>query len=107
MGCLQIGLLFAEGVLRGDGKADAARFEWMGPSHKIRVRFRMCHDEVGFSKIGDPVAQLLLTCFHYNPTSGRYNMNVMVAMRLAGALTVAVIGGFLIVNLRRERRQKA
>lgn len=57
-------------------------------------------------KIGDPVAQLLLTCFHYDPTSGRYTMNVMVIMRLAGALTVAVIGGFLIVNLRRERRQK-
>ena len=58
-------------------------------------------------KIGDPVAQLLLTCFHYDPTSGRYTMNVMVVMRLAGVLTVAVIGGFLIMNFRRERRQKA
>jgi len=57
-------------------------------------------------KIGDPVAQLLLTCFHYDPSSGRYTMNVIFAMRMAGVLTVALIGGFLIVNFRRERRQK-
>jgi protein SCO1/2 len=55
-------------------------------------------------KIGDRVAQLLLTCFHYDPTSGRYTMNVLTTMRIAGALTLACIGGFLIVNFRRERR---
>lgn len=57
-------------------------------------------------KIGDPVAQLLLTCFHYDPTSGRYTMNVLTTIRVAGLMTLAMIGGFLIVSFRRERRQK-
>jgi protein SCO1/2 len=56
--------------------------------------------------IGDPVSQLLLTCFHYDPTSGRYTMNVLTTIRVAGLLTLAMIGGFLIVSFRRERRQK-
>jgi protein SCO1/2 len=58
-------------------------------------------------KVGDPVAQLLLMCFHYDPTGGKYTLNVLTAVRIAGALTLAVMGGFLIVNLRRERRQRA
>ncbi|MCS7026892.1 MAG: SCO family protein [Bryobacteraceae bacterium] len=57
-------------------------------------------------RVGDPVAQLLLMCFHYDPAGGKYTLNVLTAVRLAGALTVALMGGFLIVNLRRERRQR-
>lgn len=57
-------------------------------------------------RIGDPVSQLLLTCFHYDPTSGRYTMSVIAALRAAGLLTVALIGGFLIFNFRRERRRR-
>jgi protein SCO1/2 len=58
-------------------------------------------------KIGDPVGQLLLMCFHYDPKSGLYTMSVITVMRAAGVLTIACIGGFLIVNFRRERRQRA
>jgi protein SCO1/2 len=58
-------------------------------------------------KIGDPVGQLLLMCFHYDPKSGLYTMNVLTAMRAAGLLTIACIAGFIFVNFRRERRQRA
>ncbi|MCC6393069.1 MAG: SCO family protein [Bryobacterales bacterium] len=58
-------------------------------------------------KIGDPVGQLLLMCFHYDPSSGKYTLQVLTALRAAGVLTLAVIGGFLIVSFRREKRQKA
>jgi protein SCO1 len=55
-------------------------------------------------KIGDAVAQLLLMCFHYDPAGGKYTVNVLTAIRVAGGLTVAVMGVFLFFGLRRERR---
>lgn len=55
-------------------------------------------------KIGDPVAQLLLMCFHYDPSGGKYTLNVLTAVRVGGGLTVALMGAFLIISLRRERR---
>jgi len=68
---------------------------------------RLALAESAEGKIGDPVSQLLLTCFHYDPTSGKYTMNVLTTIRAAGILTIAMIGGFLILSFRRERRQKA
>jgi protein SCO1/2 len=59
---------------------------------------RLALVESSAGKIGDPVSQLLLMCFHYDPTSGRYTM--------AGLVTVALIGGFLILSFRREKRQR-
>ena len=32
-----------------------------------------------------PVDQVLLACFHYDPSSGRYSLAVMTAVRAAGA----------------------
>lgn len=68
---------------------------------------RMAIAEAGEGKIGDPVAQLLLMCFHYDPTSGKYTIAVITVMRAAGALTLTLIAGFLILNFRRERRSRA
>ena len=68
---------------------------------------RMAIHEAGEGKIGDPVAQLLLMCFHYDPTSGKYTVAVITVLRTAGVLTLSLIAGFLIFNFRRERRQRA
>jgi len=54
--------------------------------------------------IGSPVDSLLLYCYHYNPASGRYTLAVIGALRVAGAATVLLLGGFIVVMLRRERR---
>lgn len=66
---------------------------------------RMALKESSQGRIGDPVAQMLLMCFHYDPTSGKYTMGVITAIRAAGVLTVALIGGFLFLSFRREKRQ--
>jgi protein SCO1/2 len=55
-------------------------------------------------KVGTAVDTLLLYCFHYDPTTGRYGLAIMRAVRIAGALTVVVLAGFIAVMLRRERR---
>ena len=40
------------------------------------------------NKIGTPVDQLLLYCYHYDPATGRYGAAVMKIVRTAGVITV-------------------
>ncbi len=58
--------------------------------------------EASRNKIGNLVDQVTLYCFHYDPTSGRYGAVVTNILRLGGAATVLLLGGFLIVMYRRE-----
>lgn len=62
--------------------------------------------EAAQGKIGSPVDQLLLYCYHYDPKTGRYSMLIMNVLRLAGAATVLALGGFMLAMFRRERRKK-
>jgi protein SCO1/2 len=39
-------------------------------------------------RIGSPVDQLLLYCYHYDPSTGRYGMVAMTAVRIGGVLTI-------------------
>jgi len=48
---------------------------------------------------------LLLICFHFDAATGRYTLAVMKVLRLAGIVTVAVIGTVLLLAFRGERRK--
>ena len=61
--------------------------------------------EASGGKIGTPVDQVLLYCYHYDPHSGKYSMVVMNVLRLAGVLTVALIGGFVVAMWSLDRRK--
>jgi len=61
--------------------------------------------EASGGKIGTPVDQVLLYCYHYDPHSGKYSMVVMNVLRLAGLLTVALIGGFIVTMWSVDRRK--
>jgi protein SCO1/2 len=63
--------------------------------------------EASAGKIGSPVDKLLLMCFHYDPSTGRYNFAVMSAVRLLGAATVACLAAYVTVNALRDRRRAA
>ena len=58
--------------------------------------------EASRDKIGTLVDQVVLYCYHYDPNTGRYGAVVTNIMRLAGAATMLILGGFLIVMFRRE-----
>jgi protein SCO1 len=58
--------------------------------------------EASRGNIGTVVDQVLLYCYHYDPKTGRYGAMVTNIMRLAGAATMLILGGFLIVMFRRE-----
>ena len=62
--------------------------------------------EASQNKIGSPVDQLLLLCYQYDPSTGKYGLVIMNSVRIAGALTVVTIGAFVVLMLRRERRAR-
>ena len=60
--------------------------------------------EASQNKIGNPVDQILLFCFHYDPATGKYGAVAMNILRAAGAGFVLVCGAFLAIVLRRDVR---
>jgi len=62
--------------------------------------------EAADNKIGSPVDQLLLLCYQYDPTTGKYGLVIMNSLRIAGFATVALVAGFIVVMLRRENHKK-
>ena len=52
------------------------------------------------------VDQVLLYCFHYDPSEGKYGVAVMNLVRLGGVLTVLAIGAFVLVLCRWRRRSE-
>ena len=60
--------------------------------------------EAADRKIGTPVDTLLLYCYHYDPTTGKYGLAAMRAVQGGGLLVVAAMVTFWIAMWRRSRR---
>ena len=61
--------------------------------------------EAAENKIGSPVDQLMLYCFHYDPATGKYGATVMNMIRAGGIATVIIIVGLLLALRRRSTTQ--
>ena len=59
--------------------------------------------EASSGTIGTPIDQVLLRCFYYDPTRGKYGLAILALVRTFGALTVTLLGIFVVRSLRRER----
>lgn len=68
---------------------------------------RLALVDSGQGRLGSVVDELLLYCFHYDPSSGRYGAVFMNIMRLGGVLTVGLIVGFVVLMRLRESRRVA
>lgn len=64
---------------------------------------RLALVEAGQGHVGSAVDQALLYCYHYDPETGKYGLVVMTMVRLGGILTVAVLGLFIVRNVRGRR----
>ena len=60
--------------------------------------------EAADGAIGNPVDQLLLLCYSYDPMTGKYGLYIRHSLRIGGLATVLALGSFIFVMLRRERR---
>jgi protein SCO1/2 len=54
-------------------------------------------------RIGGLTDQILLYCFHYDPSTGRYGWAVLKALRIGAVAVMALLGTLLFVMFRRER----
>jgi protein SCO1/2 len=87
-------------ILTPDGRV--SRY-FYGLDYSVRdVRLSLV--EAADGKIGGPVEQIMLYCFHYDPSTGKYSLAITNLLKVAAAMTLAILGGYLFVNFRRERR---
>lgn len=69
------------------------------------LRFAIVDASAG--RVGTPVDQVLLYCYHYDPAAGRYGFAVMSAIRIAGAATVLALAAFIALMIRHEKHASA
>lgn len=81
-----------------------ARYQY-GVEYSARD-LRLALIEASQNKIGTPVDQVLLYCFAYNPATGTYGAAIMNLLRAGALATLLVLGGLVLVLLRRDRRAK-
>lgn len=67
---------------------------------------RMALVEASKHKIGSPVDYVLLFCFHYDATQGKYTLVIINVLKIAGVVTVLLLAGLLYI-LMRSNKQKA
>jgi len=60
--------------------------------------------EAAANKIGTPVDQVLLYCFHYDPVTGKYGLVINNVIRVVGTGFALTLGALVLILLRRERR---
>lgn len=62
--------------------------------------------EAAEGRVGSVTDRVILSCFHYDPSTKRYGPFAFGIMRMGGALTVVLLGGFLLMMWRRERDRR-
>lgn len=63
--------------------------------------------EASNGEVGSVVDRLIMYCSQYDPEANEYVADAFALMRVAGVVTVLVLGGVLFFYWRRERRQLA
>jgi protein SCO1 len=72
------------------------------PARDVRLGL----EEASEGRISSVVDQVLLYCYHYDPSQGKYGLVIMNAMRLGGLITVACLVGFMLIMFRRDFRAR-
>lgn len=63
--------------------------------------------EASHENIGSPMDKLLLLCYHYDPSTGKYGLFVTNLLRGGGVLAILLLGGYMFINIRREKKMAA
>ncbi len=90
-------------ILTPTGKISRYFYDVHYPGRDLRLGLV----EASNNKIGSPVDQILLYCFHYDATVGRYTASIMNIIRVMGVGTMLVICGFVVFLQRRHVKRAA
>jgi protein SCO1 len=85
-------------VLTPEGKISRYFYGIQFPSRDLRLGLV----EASEGKIGTPVDQVLLFCYHYDPSTGKYGLLISRLIQLAGAVTVLAIASLILVLYKKE-----
>ena len=85
-------------LLTPDGRVSRYFFGIDYPARDVRLGLV----EASGRRIGSAVDAVMLYCYHYDPSNGKYGFVIMNALRLAGFVTVAALAGFMIIMFRRD-----
>jgi protein SCO1/2 len=89
------------GILVLTPKGKVARY-FYGIEYSTRdLRFALV--EASENRIGTLADKVLLYCFHYDPSVGKYSAYAINLIRLGGVITVLLLGGFIIKMRRKEK----
>ena len=90
-------------LLGGDGKITRYLHGMQYEPRDVRTALV----EASAGKVGTTVDRIVLYCFRYDSEANSYVADAVKLMKLGGGLTVLVLGLFLFIFWRRERRNLA
>jgi protein SCO1 len=86
-------------ILTPTGKLSRYFYDVNYPGRDLRLGLV----EASNNTIGSPVDQVLLYCFHYDATVGKYSASIMNMVRIGGVATMIIVAGFVYFLQRRHR----
>jgi protein SCO1/2 len=95
----------ASGIMLATSEGKLARY-FYGIDYPPKD-LRLALVETSANKIGTPVDTLMLYCYHYDPSTGKYGVVIMNVIRLAGIITIVLIAALLLVLRSISRKRMA
>jgi protein SCO1/2 len=68
---------------------------------------RMALVEASQHKIGSPVDYVLLFCFHYDYTRGKYTLAILNVLKIAAAFTLVGLASLVYILMRKDKKKEA
>lgn len=87
-------------ILTPDGRISRYFFGVDYPPSNVRLGLV----DASSGKIGTPVDHLLLFCYQYDPSKGRYSATIMTVIRMGGVVTLFCMALGFVIFRRREHR---
>ena len=88
-------------LLSPDGKVARYLYGLEYPDKTLRLGLV----EASEGKVGSSIDRLILYCFHYDATEGRYAPIANRIMQVGGAVSLVVLAGFLTILIRRDKKR--
>lgn len=90
-------------LLTPDGRISRYFFGVEYPPSNVRLGLV----DASAGKIGTPVDHLLLFCYQYDPSKGRYSATILTVIRMGGVVTLLCMAIGFVIFRRREHRPGA
>ncbi len=88
-------------LLSPDGKVARYRYGLEYPGKTLRLGLV----EASEGRVGSSLDKLVLYCFHYDATEGRYAPIASRIMQVGGAVSLLILSGFLTILIRRDKKR--